>query len=530
MIAIEDKTIGAVWQEAVARSGSAPFLITPGSAPLSYSEIAAQVDRAEAVLRKAGYGPGHRAALCLGNEASHYVLRLAMNRLGLSVVPINPDYRPGELAYVLDDSAVVLAVIAPEHEALFRAAAGETSNSINISVLEGDLHVDPAPTAPMDIAITPQTEASLLYTSGTTGNPKGCILSHEYELMVGDSYARIGPPVALGPGDRIFNPLPAFHVNAGVLTFFAAMQVGAAMIQPARFSASSWWADVAETGATVFHYLGVVISVLMTNKTAGKEVLGDLRFGLGGGVEPALHVAFERRYGLPLIEIWGMTEMCRMLHMEAEPRLIETRAMGRARKGLEVQVWDETGAPLPPDTPGEMVLRHSEETPRKGFFSGYLNKKEATVEAWRGGWFHTGDTVEMSSDGVITFVDRKKNIIRRAGENIAAAEVENTLAEHEAVEAVAVVAVPDTTREEEVLACIVLAPGHAATEATARSIFDAAFAQMAYYKPPGWIRFVEALPVTGTQKVQKHRLFPEGEDPFAGAYDLRALKRRGQPG
>ena len=187
---------------------------------------------------------------------------------------------------------------------------------------------------------------------------------------------------------------------------------------------------------------------------------------------------------------------------------------------------DETDAELPRGTPGEMVIRHSAETPRRGFFSGYLNKPQATAEAWRGGWFHTGDTVVMDETDMVFFVDRKKNIIRRAGENIAAAEVENCLFEDDRVVAVACVAAPDEIREEEVLACIVLAPGTPPTEATARALFDHAMSRLAYFKPPGWVRFMAELPVTGTQKVVKHKIFAGDEDPLAGAYDFRTLKRR----
>ena len=533
MIGFEDRLIGDVFDEAVARWPERDFLVAPRTqgAPirtLSYARTAAEVARYEGALRAAGYGAGQRAAVLMGTCPEHYVLKLALARIGMSFVPVNPDYRPAELAYLLDDSEAVLAIANAGHAALMRdgieAARGAPVFVAFEEMLEA---LPPSPTAPPGGEITPESEASLLYTSGTTGKPKGCILSHDYELRVGGSYIRLGPPVSLAAEDRVFNPLPAFHINAGVVSFLGVMLAGAALIQPARFSAGTWWRDTKETGATIFHYLGVVISVLLADRETGPEVLGDLRVGLGAGVEPALHVEFEKRFGIPLVEVWGMTEMCRVISMEDEPRMIDTRAFGRAYPGCEVQVWDDQGAELPRGTEGEMVLRHSADTPRKGFFSGYLNKQEATREAWEGGWFHTGDTVRMDEDGVLFFVDRKKNIIRRAGENIAAAEVENVLFEDVRVVNVACVAAPDEIREEEVLAAIVLADGVERSETTAREIFDACFAKMAYYKPPGWVLFVDALPVTGTQKVVKHRIFSEGQDPREGAFDFRALKRRG---
>jgi crotonobetaine/carnitine-CoA ligase len=177
---------------------------------------------------------------------------------------------------------------------------------------------------------------------------------------------------------------------------------------------------------------------------------------------------------------------------------------------------------------GELLVRCAGPDPRRGFFSGYLKNPEATEEAWRGGWFHSGDVVRQLPDGMLVFVDRKKNIIRRAGENIAAAEIEAVLLAHEAVAQVAVLAVPDEIREEEVMACVVPMAGAPAGEALAGRLVDWCLARLAYFKAPGWILFVERLPTTGTQKVQKAQIFPRGEDPRQrpGAIDLRERKRR----
>lgn len=534
MIAIEGETIGGAFRRAVARWPEAPFLIEPapeGGAPriLSYAEAAAAVDRYAKAFAAAGYGHGRRVAMLVGNRAAFFLLKLALNRLGVSIAPVNPDYRPGELAYLLDDSAADLALVERARRPLMEAALAEAAHCPPLALLEEVLSALPAPAGPPPRpgAPGPETEASLLYTSGTTGRPKGCILSHEAELSYGESYLRLGGAITLREaGDRALNPLPLYHVNAGVITFLGMMLSGNAQIIPPRFAASTWWRDIRDTGATLFHYLGVVISVLMTDRTTGRGDIGALRAGLGAGVEPALHGVFEDRFGIPLIEVWGMTEMCRVLAVDQEPRMIDTRAIGRPRDDLEVRVADADGREAPRGQPGEMLLRHSAATPRKGFFSGYLNKPEATEDAWRGGWFHTGDTVTQDESGMIFFIDRARNIIRRAGENIAAAEVENRLFEDERIAAVACIAVPDEIREEEVLACIVPASGLEPSAALARSIFDRAFARLAYFKPPGWIRFMTALPVTGTQKVVKHQLFAAGEDPLAGAFDFRALKKR----
>jgi acyl-CoA synthetase (AMP-forming)/AMP-acid ligase II len=535
MINIENRTIDDVFQDAATRWPGADFLCAPvlDGAPvrtLTFVQTAAAVAAVAESLTRAGYGPGHRAAVLLGTRPEHYIVKLALNRIGMSCVPVNPDYHAEELAYLLEDSGAIIAIADAPRAALMLAAIAAADVAPPFAAYEALTTAPPlAQSAPTGGMISADSEASLLYTSGTTGRPKGCILSHEYELMCGAVYRDIGQPVALRiGGDRILNPLPAFHINAGIVTFFAALLTGNCLIQPERFRASTWWSDVEETRATVFHYLGVVIAVLLADRDAGPEQLSNIRVGFGAGVEPALHVEFERRFGVPLIECWGMTEMCRVLTVDQEPRMIDTRAMGRPRDDLEIMVVDAEDHEVARGVAGEMVLRHSAATPRKGAFSGYLNKPEATEGVWRGGWFHTGDTVTMAEDGMLIFVDRAKNIIRRAGENIAAAEVENRLFADPRVINVACVAAPDEVREEEVMACIVLAPDAPRDEATARSLFDHAAAGMAYFKPPGWVLFVDELPVTGTQKVVKHKIFDADEDPRErpGIFDFRHLKKR----
>ena len=252
-----------------------------------------------------------------------------------------------------------------------------------------------------------------------------------------------------------------------------------------------------------------------------------MRFGLGAGVEPQLHRPFEERFGFPLVELWGMTEMVRALGDSIEPRQVGTRAFGRAFPGLEVRVVDDADRDVADGQPGEMLIRHSAATPRRGFFSGYLNDDAATATAWRGGWFHTGDTVYRKADGMLHFVDRKKNIIRRSGENIAAAEIEAVLLTHGDVQQAAVMAVKDELREEEVLACVVLKRPRPPAEA-ADDLFQHCFERLAYYKAPGWLHIVDSLPTTGTQKIQKHTIYPSGIDPRTapGIIDFRNRKRR----
>ncbi len=243
-------------------------------------------------------------------------------------------------------------------------------------------------------------------------------------------------------------------------------------------------------------------------------------------MDPVLHERFEQRFGIPLIEVWGMTECGRFMCVDREPRQIHTRACGRPLAGLEARIIDDAGREVAHGTPGELVVRHSAQAPRYGFFSGYLDDPQATEAAWAGGWFHSGDLCMRSEEGLFTFVDRKKNIVRRSGENISSAEVEAVLAASPLVKQVAVAAVPDALRDEEVLACVIPTDGVARDRTLALALHEFAAQRLAYYKPPGWIYFVDALPITGTQKVQKHRLFPDGfHSELPGLHDVREQKR-----
>ena len=531
----QDLTIFKSFEDICRKTPSAPFLISPsrnqkGMTTFSYQETFEKANKISTIFLDNGYGNNLRVATLLGSTPAHYIVKLALNKIGVSVVPINPDYSPDETAYLLADSGSVLAICTEHYIKQLKTAIAYKDLSVPIVTYDEIETIQTLkPLSDLGAQVHGKTEASLLYTSGTTGRPKGCILSHEYELMCGEVYANIGAPISLSFGkDKILNPLPSYHINAGIVTFFAAMLTGNSLIQPERFSISSWWEDINETEATIFHYLGVIIAVLLSDQSATKASLGKLRVGFGAGVEPALHQEFETRFGIPLIECWGMTEMCRVLYNNEEPRQIHTRAMGRPREDLQVKVVDESDQEVEIGRPGEMVVRHSEKTPRAGAFSGYLNKEKETEEAWKNGWFHTGDTVTMDETGMLYFVDRAKNIIRRAGENIAAAEVENCLFEIEIVSKIACIAVKDDIREEEVMACVVLEDGKKESKEVAEILFNHALEKMAYFKAPGYILFMDDLPVTGTQKVVKHKIFEPEIDPrnLTGVFNFTHLKKR----
>ena len=503
----------------------------PQGGDISYGEMATRVEALRVRYAAAGYGPGHRVALLLENRPVFFEHYLALNALSVGIVPINPDYRHDEMAYQMAHSRADLAVCVSERVADLERVGAERERSLPVLDADNLLSVFPTPAGRAG-AWEPglNAECGLMYTSGTTGRPKACILSNRYYLGAGRWYASLGGLCAVRDGDdRVYNPLPLYHMNAQAVTATMVMLTGNCLIIPERFSPSRWWGEIAETRATIIHYLGVVPPLLLNRPPSPEDRGHQVRFGLGAGVEPQLHELFEERFGFPLVEIWGMTETGRILAVIDEPRLIDTRAFGRPRRGLEARVLDAQDCEVPRNTEGELVVRWGgRQGPRHGFFSGYLDNSTATADAWRTGWFHTGDTVRQDKTGMLFFVDRSKNMIRRSGENIAAAEVEAVLQSASWVHQVAVLPCPDETREAEVLACVVPAKSETPDLALAEKTHAWANERLAYYKAPGWVLFLDALPTTGTQKIQKHQIFSTGEDPRsrAGIFDLRHKKKR----
>ena len=503
----------------------------PDGVEFTYGETRDAALKLREVYAAGGYGHGHRVALLLENRPEFFFHYLALNALGAGIVPINPDYRHDEMAYQMEHSEADLAVVIATRVGDLEAVARERDKPLPVVSADELPSRLPRPgPAPRGGRPGLDTETGLLYTSGTTGRPKGCVLTNLYYLNAGAWYCHLGGLIRFERGrERILNPLPLFHMNSQAVSATAAILTANCLAQPERFSPSRWWKDVVASRATIIHYLGVMPPMLLNQPEAPEERGHRVKFGLGAGVEPELHQAFERRFGFPLIEVWGMTETGRIYADCHEPRQVTTRAFGRPHGGLEARVVDGTDHDVARGVEGELLVRWGgAESPRHGFFSGYLKNAEATEDAWRGGWLHTGDAVRQADDGMLYFVDRKKNIIRRSGENIAAAEVEACLQAHAAVAQAAVLAVADEVREEEVMACVVPMAGVTGDRALAETIQAWCLSRLAYFKAPGFMLFVDRLPTTGTQKVQKTQIFPRGEDPRQrpGVLDLREGKKR----
>jgi acyl-CoA synthetase (AMP-forming)/AMP-acid ligase II len=531
-------TVHARFRETALRRGDAGFLnVLPetgdiygiAAGEISYRAMLERVERSRTAFANHGFGEGHRVGLLLQNRPVFVELWFALNALGVSVVPINPDLRISELEYVIAHSEMNAAFVLAERRDEVETAARQAGRPIPVLTDSGAIFAPFGGARPSSEG-DGSSECALLYTSGTTGQPKGCVLTNTYFLHSGNWYRNVGGLIGLkGDGERMITPLPLFHMNAMAVSLMAMLSVGGSLTMLDRFHPRTWWNSVRDSRATCLHYLGVMPSMLMSAAPSEQDRTHTVRFGFGAGVDKLLHAPFEERFGFPLLEAWAMTETGSggVIAANVEPRKIGTSCFGRPAPEVDVRIVDEGGNDAPVGTPGELLVRRTGADPRYGFFREYLKNPEATAEAWKDGWLHTGDIVSRDADGDLHFVDRKKNVIRRSGENIAAVEVESVLNRHPAIRQAAVAATPDQVRGDEV-AAVIIAEQVGADRVLAEDIVRWSLEQMAYYKAPGWICFVDELPLTATEKIQRGglknfiaKLMREG-----AFFDLRDLKRR----
>ena len=531
--------------EASERYADRPFLHIPATATasyargpieLGYAEAAVEVEACRAHYCSKGYRQPMRVGLLLENRAEYFIHWLALNSLGCSVIPLHPDMPTAEMGYFLEFGEAVLVVTLPEAMDRLHSACAELNPAPPVVACD---RLDTLPQAPAqddNAAIDRNTECALLYTSGSTGKPKGCILDNDYFLFAGHWYNTIGGMVDVQPGqERLLTPLPLNHMNAMACSTMAMIMSGGCIVQLDRFHPRSWWQSVRDSGATIIHYLGVLPAMLLEMPTdPAHDFRGQVKFGFGAGVNPKHHAVFEERFGFPLLEAWAMTESGTggSIIANREPRHVGTACFGKPADWLDYQLVDENKQIVPRGADGELRVRARGDNPGKGFFSGYLKNPEATAEAWQDGWLNTGDVVRENEDGSLSFVDRRKNVIRRSGENISALEVEAVLSTVPGISEIIATAVPDDIRGDEVAACVVVSEGEAPDEALAHAIVNHGLANLAYFKCPGYVVFCDELPKTASNKPRRAdvKALARARVAAGDCYDTTHMKKRRKTG
>jgi len=459
---------------------------------------------------------------------------LAVPMLRAVAVPVNAGYGPADLGHVLRDSGAVHALVGREQlpvvsEVRERGAAPALRRVQALRDLElsppaegapagarGGAEPGPGSASPepdAEVAAGPSEPVTIQYTSGTTGRPRGCILDHGYWLGLARTMQGF---LGLGPDDVLATAQPQSYMDPS-WNLVLALVAGAPLVVFPRFSASRFWRDVGREGVTFFYCIGTMPLYLLRQPSDPSVDRGHrVRLVYCSGIPPALHAAFEERWGCPWRETYGSTELGVVLLVPPEDEAsVGTGSMGPPVPGRRVQVVREGGAPAEPGEAGELQVRGGPT------MQGYHGDPEAT-EAWRrDGWCRTGDLVEPIGDGY-RHVGRKKDMIRRAGENIAAAEVEAVLAEHPAVRAAACIPVPDPLRGQEVKAYVQLAEGAVAAGPDAAALRAFVLERLARFKAPRYVEFVDAFPLTASQKIARGELMDSREDHVEGSWDAEA--------
>jgi long-chain acyl-CoA synthetase len=478
--------------------GDAPFLAS-AEVDWSYEEFAYRVSEIAAGLRELGVGAGDVVGVVLRNGPEYLEIWWAILWLGAVFNPVNPDLTGREAAQILGDSGAMTVACHEEMAGALRDHREQLPGLAHITTVESSTG-DPLAglrgdgTVPSPEVVAPSDLAALVYTSGTTGRPKGAMLTHGNFLEDAWMLAELLP---IGRGDVLGMVLPLFHVNAQVVTTLVPMLIGGRIAMWERFSASSFWATVAQFEPVTFSAVPTMLAALLHAPGAEAAETNTVRFVICGAapLSPALFRRFEEKFGLAILEGYGLTEAtcCSTLNPFLGPRKIGS--IGIPTRGQEVAILDERGRVAPAGERGEVCVRGP------NVMSGYYNRAEATSEALRDGWLHTGDIGYRDADGFFFLVDRKKDMIIRGGENVYPREIEDVLLEHPTVQAAAIIGRPDEVRGEEVHAVVVLAPGAelADVEAHCRE-------QLAGFKVPSSWQVVDELPKTSTGKIDKKPL------------------------
>ena len=507
------ETIGTLLERKAAENKSQPYLYFLDK-EISYAGIDADANRMANAFSKLGVTKGDHVAIMLPNCPEYLYCWFGLAKLGAVTVTINTQFKGESLKYLIEASDSKLVVIAsdflsqyeeiaPEIKGVRRIVFDTTKQSGNNESL--DTLFRESPTTPaLDVSPIEDIEPLIItFTSGTTGLPKLVRNSHRAYITAGQdlvSYAE------LSSNDRIYSSLPLYHVNPQVYCVITALVAGASVIVAPRFSASGFWDDVRKYQATAFSYVGAVLPILLTRPERPDDRDVPTRKCFGGGAPKEVYEKVSRRFGVEVLEMYGMSETGSWNTIN-RPGRGRAGTTGELREGFEVRIFDDRDNELPPGEIGEIVIR-----PTKPYimFDGYYKSPEETMKCSANWWFHTGDLGKVDADGYYYFCGRKKESIRRGGENISPYEIEKEINEHPVVAESAAFGIADPIMGEEIKVALVLRPGQ---KVTPEEIIAWCEPRLPKFMIPRYIEFMESLPKSASEKVQKVALKERGLTP-----------------
>ena len=476
-----------------------------GDQTTSYGELDDQSARVAGLLAARGIAPGTPIGIMLPNVPEFASVYYGILRTGAVVVPMNPLLKAREIAYYLGDSGapVIFAwhLTAPEVEIGAKEAGAE---AILVDPATFPDILATASPAPQVVDRAAYDTAVVLYTSGTTGHPKGAELTHAN--LINNVEVSAADLFQLGPDDLIFGGLPLFHAFGQTCTLNAAIMTGASLTVLPRFDAAKALGILADQRVTIFAGVPTMFSALLHVPDRSGYDVSALRLCISGGAAMPVEVLrqFEDAFDCIVLEGYGLSETSPVASFNHPGRERKPGSIGTPIRGVEMRVVDASGAEVPQGEVGEIAIRgHT-------IMKGYLNRPEATAEAVSAdGWFRTGDIGRVDEDGYYYIVDRKKDLIIRGGYNIYPREIEEVLYEHPEVAEAAVVGIPHPELGEEVGAAVALKPGATVTPDELRSYVKS---QVAAYKYPRRVWIVDALPKGPTGKILKKEItVPDAE-------------------
>ncbi len=478
---------------------------------LTYAELNGGASKVAHLLADLGVRAGSKVALMLPNIPSFVMCYYGALKTGATVVPLNVLFKQNEITYHLEDSEALVLIVWEDFAEAAAAACAELETCKHLVVVQAPGSTQPLPPGTQSLAhaianrpphfelahTMPDDTAVLLYTSGTTGYPKGAELTHFN--MFSNAMISANHVVAVTPDDVALAVLPLFHAFGQTTMMNVCTYIGCTISLMVRFDPKKTLEVMQRDRVTFFCGVPTMYSYLLRYPNADRYDLSSLRRCISGGAAMPVEVmkAFNAKYNVTILEGYGLSEtspVAAFNHMDRPPK---PGSIGTPLWGTQMRVVDEQGAALPPGNVGEIAIRGH------NVMKGYFNHPEATAEVLHDGWFRTGDLAYMDEDGYFFIVDRAKDMIIRAGMNIYPREVEEVLYGHPAVAEAAVFGVEHATQGERVKACIVLKDEHTADE---HEIIQYCKERLADYKVPRIVEFCAALPKTATGKILKREL------------------------